>query len=157
MSVFKISGGKSLKGEINLSGAKNAASKMMIASLLTDEPVRLKNVPRQYETDITEEIVHAVGSQTHWTDSHTLELHASTITATSVTGISRKNRISILAIAPLLHRAHEVFVPRVGGDAIGPRPTNFHIEALKKMGAQIIESEEGYHASMPGRLQGALI
>lgn len=152
-----ITGGRQLSGEVTLSGAKNAASKMMIASLLTDETVEIENVPRQQETAITQEIVKTIGAQIEWIDEHTLHTTTKTISSTSVHSLSRKNRISILALAPLLHRAGEAFVPFVGGDAIGPRPVNFHIDILKKMGAHIEEEKDGYHASIKKRLKGALV
>jgi UDP-N-acetylglucosamine 1-carboxyvinyltransferase len=156
MSVFKITGGKPLVGEIAVAGAKNAASKMMIATLLTAEPVVLKNVPRQQETQITQEILEAVGAQIDWQSQNVLRVTTPAISSTNATSLSRKNRISILALAPLLHRTGEAFVPRVGGDAIGPRPVNFHIDILTKMGAQITEEEGGYHATTK-RLKGTLI
>ncbi|MBI2474832.1 UDP-N-acetylglucosamine 1-carboxyvinyltransferase [Candidatus Uhrbacteria bacterium] len=155
--TFQITGGKPLNGEVTLSGAKNAASKMMIASLLTDELVEIENVPRQQETAITQEIITTVGAQIEWSDEHTLRTATKTITSTSVHSLSRKNRISILALAPLLHRAGEAFVPLVGGDAIGPRPVNFHIEIIRKMGALIEEDKHGYHAAVKKRLKGALV
>jgi UDP-N-acetylglucosamine 1-carboxyvinyltransferase len=157
MQTFHVTGGKPLRGEVTLSGAKNAASKMMIASLLTDEPVIIGNVPRQQETEITHEIISTIGSKTSWIDDHTLSAQLSSINTTSVHKLSRKNRLSILALAPLLHRAGEAFVPLVGGDAIGPRPVNFHLETLKKMGVQIDETSEGYKALVKKRLRGALI
>lgn len=154
--LFKITGGLPLHGEIAVSGAKNAASKMMIASLLTDEEVILSNVPRQHETEITQEIIMTVGAQVEWIEAHTLRMVTPIMTSNSVRELSRKNRISILALAPLLHRAGEAFVPLVGGDKIGPRPVNFHLETLKKMGALIEETSDGYHASV-SRLKGAVI
>ncbi len=155
--VFKITGGTPLEGEIAISGAKNAASKMMIASLLTDGEMIFSNVPRQQETQITQEIITTVGANVEWIDTHTLRTSTPSITSNFVRELSRKNRISVLAIAPLLHRAGEAFVPLVGGDKIGPRPVNFHVEALEKMGATIQETPEGYHATAPKGLRGALI
>ncbi len=155
--VFRITGGMPLSGEVVLSGAKNAASKMMIASLLTDEEIVIENIPRQQETAITQEIIEAVGARTVWQDAHRLRVKTPTIVSSSVRELSRKNRISVLAIAPLLHRTGEAFVPLVGGDKIGPRPVNFHLEALCAMGANIQETSDGYHATVQGRLKGALI
>lgn len=155
--TYKITGGKPLKGTISVGGAKNGASKMMIASLLTDEEVVLKNVPRQRETVITEEIVTTVGATAVWEGEHTVRLQTSTVTSASVRALSEKNRISVLAIAPLLHRSGEAFVPPVGGDKIGQRPVNFHVDALQKMGATVVATDDGYHASVKGRLRGALI
>jgi UDP-N-acetylglucosamine 1-carboxyvinyltransferase len=157
MDAFRITGGVPLKGTIEVSGAKNAASKMLIATLLTDEPVVISNLPRQQETEIAKEILELVGARTEWVDEHTLKTQTTTISGTSVRELSRKNRLSVLAIAPLLHRAGEAFVPMVGGDKIGARPVNFHIDALQKMGAAIEETPDGYHAKVNGRLKGALI
>lgn len=157
MDTFHVTGGRPLHGEVALSGAKNAASKMMIASLLTEEPVVLRNVPKQRETAITEEIVSAVGSKVEWVDTHTVALEAKEIELGKIRELSRKNRISILALAPLLHRMGEAFVPAVSGDKIGPRPVNFHITTLEKMGARIEATPEGYKAVVDGRLKGDLI
>ena len=142
MDYFSITGGKALKGSVELSGAKNAASKMMIVSLLTEDEVILTNVPRQEESFITEEIIHSVGGKTSWED-HTLTLQTKEILKTEVLSQTRKNRISILSLAPLLHRTGEGFVPVVGGDQIGPRPVNWHLETLQKMGAVVVQKQIG--------------
>ncbi len=157
MKKLLITGGTPCKGEVRVSGAKNAASKMMIASLLTDEPVTLLNIPRQQETDITKEICGIIGAEASFPEEHTLTLHTKEIKSRSVVALSRKNRISILATAPLLHRVGEAIVPMPAGDAIGPRPVNFHIDALEKMGAKIENTSEGLRATVNGRLKGALI
>lgn len=155
--TYRITGGKPLSGTIEVGGAKNGASKMIIASLLTDEEVVIKNVPRQRETAITEEIVSTVGATVTWTGEHEVRLRAANVTSASVRALSEKNRLSVLAIAPLLHRAGEAFVPPVGGDRIGQRPVNFHVDALQKMGATIEATSDGFHATVSGRLRGALI
>lgn len=152
-STYHIIGGQPLQGTVEIAGAKNAASKMMIAALLTDEPVVLENMPKQQETAITEEILQSVGGQTSWQD-HVLAINVPTISKTEVITQSRKNRISVLAIAPLLHRTGEAFVPVVGGDKIGARPVNWHIEVLTKMGAQIEQLSDGYRATISNGLKG---
>lgn len=157
MDAFRISGGTPLQGEVKISGAKNAASKMIIASLLTDEPVTLTNLPRQRETEITMEIVSSVGAGVEWLGEHTAKIQVKNISTSSVPEPSERNRISVLALAPLLHRTGEAYVPNVGGDKIGPRPVNWHLEALRKMGATLEETHEGIYATCSGRLQGALI
>lgn len=157
METFRITGGRPLEGSVTLSGAKNAASKMMIASLLTDELVRVKNVPRQQETHITQEILTTVGAQVDWEGENTLAIQARDVTTASVHRLTRKNRISILALAPLLHRTGEATVPLVGGDAIGPRPVNFHLDILRKMGVSIEEGSDAYHAVAKKGLKGTLI
>lgn len=148
-----IQGDQELSGKIKISGAKNSATKLMIASLLTEEEVRLDNVPHIGDVDITAEICKAVGAQIK-KGKHTLMLSTPKITNTKVTEQTSKNRLSVLAIPALLHRAGEAELPVVGGDKIGARPVNYHIEALQKMGAKIKETAEGYSAHTDG-LRGA--
>lgn len=156
LSTLRITGGKALSGEVTVAGAKNAASKMIIASLLTPEEVVLTNVPLQQETDIACELVRTLGGNVRAED-HSLYLAVADIASTSAMQLSRKNRLAILALAPLLHRKGEAFVPTLGGDKIGPRPVNFHLDALEKMGAKIEADAEGYRASAPQGLKGAVI
>jgi UDP-N-acetylglucosamine 1-carboxyvinyltransferase len=154
---LKITGGKPLRGEVSIGGAKNAATKMMIAALLTDEPVTLHNVPQIGDIDITAEILRAVGSKIT-VDGSTITMHTPKITSSNVKRLSSANRISVLAITPLLHRTGQAQVPAVGGDEIGPRPTNFHFEALAKMGAQIEDlGAKGYRAKVAKRLRGTSV
>lgn len=155
LNSIKITGGKPLRGEVSVSGAKNAATKMMIASLLTDEPVILHNCPRIGDVDITAEICRAVGTTVTF-DGSTVRLHTPKVVRPAVKRLSRTNRISVLAISPLLHRAGKAAVPKVTGDVIGPRPVNFHLDALTKMGAKIEETSKGFKASS-SRLKGASI
>ena len=156
MSKLLVTGGAPLHGSVKISGAKNAASKMIIASLLTPEAVTLDNVPLQQETAIARELVTMLGAQTDLVD-HTLTLTTPTIATTSAMQLSRKNRLAILALAPLLHRAGEAYVPMLGGDKIGPRPVNFHLDALEQMGAKIEADHDGYRATVKGRLKGTVI
>src|SRR5690349_1313536 len=111
--TFTIQGGKPLHGHIRLSGAKNAATKMMIASLLTEEPCVLTNVPMIGEVAITEELCRSFGSRVQRKE-HLLELQTETISNTRVATLSRRNRIPILAVGPLLSRVHEVEIPLLG-------------------------------------------
>jgi UDP-N-acetylglucosamine 1-carboxyvinyltransferase len=154
--ILYITGGKPLSGTIHIAGAKNAATKMMIASLLTDQPVVLQNCPQIEDVTITGEICAAIGAEVTRNGSE-LRLETPTITKTRVAGLSMANRLSILAMSPLLHRAGEAEVPMVGGDAIGPRPVNFHLDALEAMGAIIEVTEKGYKATAPNGLHGTTI
>lgn len=156
MSSFSIVGGKQLNGSVSIAGAKNAASKMIVAALLTEDRVTLKNVPLQQETDIARELVQTLGATTDLV-GHTLTVSTPTIASTSALSLSRKNRLAILALAPLLHRVGEAFVPTLGGDKIGPRPVNFHLDTLETMGAKIVSDEGGYHATAPQGLKGSVI
>jgi len=146
--ILNIRGGKPLSGRVRLAGAKNAASKLMIASMLTDEKVVLENCPQIEEISITLEICAGVGAHIEREGSKIM-LQTERIANTKVTSLSRANRISILALGPLLHRAGHGEVPIMSGDKIGPRPVNFHIEALRQMGATIEAMEDGFHAAVP--------
>jgi len=150
---LKITGPQRVEGEVVISGAKNAASKMMIASLLTDEPVVLHNFPRIDEIDIVRELVEKVGAKVEMRD-HTLVLRTANIETEEVVGLSRANRISVLALPALLHRKGRAVLPVLGGDRIGPRPVNFHLDGLKAMGAQIEESGQAFVARSPHGLHG---
>ncbi len=155
--TLHIRGGRPLSGRVRVAGAKNAASKMMVASLLTDEEVTIDNCPQIEEISITSEICAAVGAHVR-RDGGRIVIQTPQITSTKVAKMTRANRISILAIAPLLHRTGEAEVPRVGGDAIGPRPVDFHLQALAQMGAIIEEAVGSYKARAPkGGLRGATI
>lgn len=150
---FVIEGGKALCGKVETRGAKNAATKMMIATLLTEEPCRLENFPKLGDTQITAELLGAIGS-TIAHDSIGVTLATPEVTSSRVGGLSRKNRIPILALGPLLARTGVAEVPVLGGDSIGPRPVNFHIDALSKMGVRIEISDSIYRARTDG-LMGA--
>lgn len=138
-----ITGGRPLTGEITVSGAKNAASKMMLASLLTSEPVVLHNCPRIGEVEITADLLKTIGAKVE-VEGNTLRLHTPKIKSTVIKKQKESNRMPVLAISPLLHRSGSASVPHVGGDRIGPRPVNFHIEALRDMGADVNETRNGY-------------
>lgn len=154
--AFVIKGGRPLSGEVTIRGSKNAASKMMVASLLTRDPCVIENVPRSAEVDITRELCENIGSTVEFSDSHTLRIETPYVLRSFVPELSRKNRIPILALAPLLHRTGFAEIPVLGGCPIGHRPINFHIEALTRMGAEIERRERSYFAKTRG-LHGAEI
>mgnify|MGYP003345126152 CR=1 FL=1 len=163
MDRIRIKGGRQLKGEIQISGSKNACLPLMVASMLTDKPLTLKNVPRL--ADISTmiqlleqhgvEIQAAPGENGH---SHgtTLTLRAGTIKSTTAPyDIVRKMRASVLVLGPLVAREGEARVSLPGGCAIGARPVDLHIAGLKAMGAEI-DIDGGYMvARAPKGLKGA--
>ncbi len=153
MERFRITGGTPLSGRTRVAGAKNAATKLMVASLLTNEPCRLENCPNLGDTQITSELLERVGAAVEWEGSN-VHIHTPTLTTTVVHPLSRKNRIPILALAPLIHRGQHAQVPILGGDKIGPRPVNLHLDALRAMGAKVTETNEAYIAEAQ-RLRGA--
>ena len=156
MAKFIVKGGKPLFGEITIAGAKNAVSKMMVASLLTDEPCLIKNVPTIGELDIIFEFLRNIGSSIDKAGS-VVKIATPVIKNNRVQTLSRRNRIPILALGPLLASTGEAEVPVLGGDKIGPRPVDIHLEGLSKLGAQIQITKDSYHAWAPDGLRGAKI
>ncbi len=153
---FIIKGGKKLEGEITLSGAKNAATKMMIASLLTEDECELFNFPGIGDAEITAELCRSLGSIIQ-KEGSVLRIKTPAITNFKVTSLSRKNRIPILALGPLLLRVGEAEIPFLGGDKIGARPVDMHLLGLRAMGATIEVVGDRYVAKAPQGLRGARI
>ncbi len=156
---YKIAGGTPVVGEISCMGAKNLATKAMVASLLSCEKTILHNVPHIGDVEITEQMLHSMGVTTKWLDTNVLEINPSTINkATTTFPDSRTNRIPVLLLSILLHKFDEVYVPIVGGDGIGKRKIDFHIAALENFGAAIVLQENCYFASIiKGRLKSCHI
>jgi UDP-N-acetylglucosamine 1-carboxyvinyltransferase len=156
MPSYRIEGGTPLRGTIRASGAKNAATKQIVASLLTDDEVILENVPRIGDVSITVDMCRALGAEID-VDGETIRAGASTVHSGDVpVAFSGLNRIPVLMVGPLLHRYGKVSVPLVGGDAIGTRPIDFHMEALRRLGASVT-LEGGVWRAEAKRLHGALI
>jgi len=164
MDRIRIRGGHPLKGEIPISGAKNAALKLMAASLLTAQPLTLANVPRLADVRAMAELLMTFGVTIQVNMSpnlgmgDTMRLEARQISSVFASyDMVRKMRASFQVLAPLLARAHEAKVSLPGGCAIGARPVELHLSALEQMGARI-ELSEGYvTAKAPDGLKGAEI
>ncbi len=154
---YLITGGKPLRGEVVISGAKNAVTKMVIASLLTTEPCILRNVPLLGDLDLTVKLCRELGSHVQLED-HTLLMRTATISNTKIsTSVGGLNRLCIMTAGPLLHRSGEATIPKPGGDRIGPRPVDFHVQGLQQMGARIVERDGYYYCTAPTPLHGATI
>ncbi|MFH0712887.1 MAG: UDP-N-acetylglucosamine 1-carboxyvinyltransferase [Candidatus Jorgensenbacteria bacterium] len=153
---FIVRGKQPLKGEIKLAGAKNAATKLLVASILSDETSILENFPLIGDTAITIGLCEELGSEV-LKDGNTVSIKTPVIKSTEVRSLTRRNRLPILALGPLLARKGMAEVPVVGGDKIGARPVDIHLEALKLLGAEITVSENSYKASAPNGLHGSEI
>lgn len=149
MEKIVIAGGRPLGGTVRLAGAKNSISKLLVASLLTEETVILENVPANGEADIVVELCRRIGSRVE-RNGNTIRIRTPEIRNPRVSELSRKNRIPILALGPLLVRAGIAEVPALGGDYLGHRPVDFHISALEKLGATIEITESLYRARTDG-------
>lgn len=153
---FFVKGGQPLEGEIELAGAKNAATKLMVASLLTDQKCVLENIPQIGDLFVTIELCQYLGSKVNISGS-VMTIETPEIKKVEVLSLSRRNRIPILTLGPLLARMGEARVPILGGDKLGPRPVDLHLKALKAMGAEIEITEDYYQARIKGSLKGAYI
>lgn len=153
MDRIRVEGGRALKGTIPISGAKNATLPLMIASLLTDEPLVLDNVPRLADVALLQHILGnhgvdiTVSGKRAGADEHagqTMQLSAKNIVDTTAPyHLVSKMRASFWVIAPLVARMGEAKVSMPGGCAIGTRPIDFHLDALRALGAEI-DIESGY-------------
>jgi UDP-N-acetylglucosamine 1-carboxyvinyltransferase len=151
---YIVEGGRRLSGTIRPSGNKNAALPIVAASLLSDQPVILQNVPRIRDVEILVELVRSVGARVEWTERNTLHVHAKTVTSAELDPeLCRRIRASILLAAPLLARSGEVELPPPGGDVIGRRRLDTHFLALERLGVSF-ELEDSFRLSTPG-LRGA--
>ncbi len=155
---YAIKGGVPLRGQVRLSGAKNAATKLMIASLLTEDTCVIRNAPRGLgDLSITEAVLRALGSEVTWRDEHVAAVRTGEITNSAVPlELGRRNRLAVLTVGPLLHRVGRAVIPEPGGDRIGPRPINFHLNGLQQMGATL-EAKDGLYHFSGDRLRGATI
>ena len=161
MDRIAIIGGARLEGEISISGAKNSAIKLMAASLLTDEPLRLTNMPRLADTRFLGTLLRRLGTEVVEADGPT-GAQTTLVTPEIVSAIApyelvRQMRASFNVLGPLLARAGHAKVSLPGGCAIGARPVDLHLKALEALGAHI-DLHEGYvYAQAPRGLKGARI
>ncbi len=164
MDRISIRGGAPLKGEIPISGAKNAALPLMAACLLSEEPLTLTNVPKLADVVSMADLLGQLGVSADWRPGRTVgEGGRYVLTAAHLTGttadyeIVRKMRASFLVAGPLVVRAGHAKVSLPGGCAIGARPVDLHLKALEALGAEVV-LEEGYViVAAPKGLKGARI
>lgn len=155
MDKLVIQGRASLAGEIAVSGSKNAALPILMASLLTEESVVLSNVPHLLDVTTTIQLLATMGTDVMMDERLNITLNAANIhTKEAPYELVKTMRASILTMGPLLARFGEARVALPGGCAIGSRPVNIHIEGMIKMGADI-QVEDGFIIAKAGRLQGA--
>ena len=154
MEQFLIEGGNPLNGEVTPSGNKNAALPLLAASLLTDEPLTLRNVPRSGDIETQLELLVDLGVDVSQQDDHTFTLRAQQVRhATPNPSLFQRTRGSVTLIGPMLARAGRIELPLPGGDKIGRRRIDTHLLALEAMGAEV--SHNGNFALQTGGLSGA--
>jgi len=155
-----INGGKPLKGRIEVRGAKNLATKAMVAALLADTPSILRDVPDISDVVIVTGMLEAYGVSVTRVAAGELHLDPSNVLQAQfaqVDALAGSSRIPILFCGPLLHRLGEALIPDLGGCRIGDRPIDFHMDALRAFGAVVDKSYEGIRLTAPDGLHGAHI
>jgi UDP-N-acetylglucosamine 1-carboxyvinyltransferase len=158
MDRIRLRGGRPLRGNIPIGGAKNAALPLMAASLLSDGPLILTNAPALDDTRTMAKLLEQHGlSVAHEPEARTLTLGGPATNLVAPYDLVRKMRASVLVLGPLLARYGEAKVSLPGGCAIGTRPVDLHLKGLEEMGAKI-DLDSGYmNATAPGGLHGAKI
>lgn len=157
VEILKVEGSHRLQGVVPISGAKNAATKMLLAALLTTESCVLENVPAIQDLVFTEQICEALGVRIQHLGQGRVHVSAANLHTSEIPlELGKSNRLAIMAMGPLLHRFGQAHIPQLGGCRIGPRPVNFHIDGLRALGAQIDDQGTTYYAQTT-RLRGAHI
>ncbi|MCH7780277.1 MAG: UDP-N-acetylglucosamine 1-carboxyvinyltransferase [Acidobacteria bacterium] len=156
MDKLRVSGGQRLSGRVAIAGAKNAALPALAACLLTDQPVRLTNLPDVRDVRTMLRVLEQLGADATPIDGG-MELTVGKLASHEAPyDLVRTMRASVLVLGPILARAGRARVSLPGGCAIGERPINLHIDGLARMGAEI-EIDRGYVEARADRLHGAEI
>lgn len=152
MQKFVIQGGSPLSGELTVAGNKNAALPILAACLLTEEELVLHRVPRIRDTEAQIALLERLGVEAEWIDDNSVRLCAAGVSDPSVDEeLSGKIRASFLVAGPLLARFGEVHVPPPGGDFIGRRRLDAHLDAFRDLGA-VVEGDRWIELTAPGGL-----
>jgi UDP-N-acetylglucosamine 1-carboxyvinyltransferase len=153
--VYRIEGGAPLNGEVPISGSKNAALKMLAAATLTGERCRFTNVPEIEDVRVMAETLHDLGVVVDHPAPNTYEVASGDVEWLFVPlEAAAKMRASFMLLGPLLSRFGRVIISNPGGDRIGRRPVDLHVEAMRTLGATIEYRNGYYFATAPGRLRG---
>lgn len=155
---YVVRGGVPLHGTVRVSGGKNAATKLIVASLLSSEPVQLSNIPRIGDVEITLNMVQSLGTSVTWFGEQSVHLLTKQVENAHVSETySGRNRIPILLIGPLLARLGHAEIPLLGGDDLGKRPVDFHVEGFRALGADVVEKGNLLVFTAKRKLRGAVI
>jgi len=155
LDKLQIEGGTPLRGEVVISGAKNAVLPIMAAALLTREPCVIRRVPKLSDVHFMGQILQDLGASVEFVDG-SVRIHAATLKGAGDYELIRKMRGSVCVMGPMLGRLHEATVSLPGGCIIGARPINLHLKGFAALGAEIT-TEGGYVHARARRLVGSTI
>ena len=155
---FLIKGALPLSGEVEISGYKNSAGAVLAASLLTDKPSIIDNLPLCSDVLDEIEILKKMGAEIEWLNGRKIKISPKNINPEKIpANLFEKMRVSILLLGPLLTRFKKLKIPHPGGDKIGLRPISAHLEALKDFGVKVEEKDGFYCFEAPKKLGGKRI
>jgi len=153
--TIRIVGGQPLRGEVSISGSKNAALKLLAAATLTGERCRFTNVPEIADVRLMAEVLSDLGVVVEHPEPNTYEVSAGDVDWLFVPlEAAARMRASFILLGPLLARFGSVIISNPGGDRIGRRPVDLHVEAMQALGARVEYRNGYYFAQAPGRLRG---
>jgi len=152
---YIVTGGTALEGTVTVSGAKNSALKLLAAATLTGERCRFTNMPEIEDVSVMAETLRDLGVVVDHPEPNVYEVSAGDVDWLFVPlEAAAKMRASFMLLGPLLSRFGEVVISNPGGDRIGRRPVNLHVDAMRTLGAEIEYRYGYYYAKAPGRLRG---
>jgi UDP-N-acetylglucosamine 1-carboxyvinyltransferase len=154
--IWQVEPSGPLHGDIHVRGSKNGVTKHMVAAMLGTDASTIRNAPEVGDVAITTAMLESLGYVVERSGAEITVVPGPIIEPRVPEAFTGLNRIPILMLGPLLHRTGEAFVPLVGGDPIGRRPVDFHVEALRALGAEVEVGETGISARAT-RLHGARI
>src|SRR6266581_3233272 len=153
--AFRIEGGRPLSGTVRVSGSKNAALKLLAAATLTGERCRFSNVPEIEDVRVMAETLRDIGVVVDHPSENNYEVASGDVEWLFVPlEAAAKMRASFMLLGPLLARFGRVIISNPGGDRIGRRPVDLHVESMRTLGATIEYRNGYYFATAPGRLRG---
>jgi UDP-N-acetylglucosamine 1-carboxyvinyltransferase len=156
--AFRIEGGRPLEGTVRISGAKNAALKLLAAATLTGERCRFTNVPEIEDVRVMADTLRDLGVTVDHPAPNVYEVASGDVEWLFVPlEAAAKMRASFILLGPLLSRFGRVIISNPGGDRIGRRPVNLHVDAMRALGAEIEYRNGYYFAKSPGRLRGTTV
>ncbi|HVA87359.1 MAG TPA: UDP-N-acetylglucosamine 1-carboxyvinyltransferase [Candidatus Saccharimonadales bacterium] len=154
--LFRVEGGRPLHGAVSISGSKNAALKLMAAATLTGERCRFTNVPEIEDVRAMAETLRDLGVAVDHPEPNVYEIASGDVEWLFVPlEAAARMRASFILLGPLLARFGRIIISNPGGDRIGRRPVNLHVDAMRALGAEIEYRNGYYYAQAPGRLRGA--
>jgi len=155
---FLINGGKALKGEVLISGSKNAAGSLLAATLLTEKECEISNIPGISDVLNLVEIIKTMGAEVKWLSEKKVRIKAKDLNPEKIPAeLFEKARMSVLLLGPLFSRFTSFKIPHPGGDKIGLRPITTHLEGLAGFGAKVENSGQFYRFERPKTLKGTKI